>query len=41
MGDAGRKTAAEQFSWASIAAKMENLYTECADDEIRRMGGDV
>ena len=30
MGDAGRKTAAEQFSWTSIAAKMESLYTECA-----------
>jgi glycosyltransferase involved in cell wall biosynthesis len=31
MGDAGRKTAAEQFSWRGVAAEMENLYTECAE----------
>jgi glycosyltransferase involved in cell wall biosynthesis len=31
MGDAGRKTAAEQFSWASVAGKMESLYGECVE----------
>lgn len=35
MGDAGRKTAAEQFSWASVAAKMESLYTECVERSDR------
>jgi glycosyltransferase involved in cell wall biosynthesis len=30
MGEAGRRTAAEQFSWAAIAGKMEQVYQECA-----------
>lgn len=41
MGEAGRKAAVEQFSWARIAAEIENLYRECADDKLKRMGGDV
>ena len=31
MGAAGRQIAMEQFSWAAVAAQMDNLYTECLD----------
>src|SRR5262249_38336989 len=30
MSQAGKHAAVDQFSWASAAAKMENLYVECA-----------
>lgn len=29
MGKAGQRIATEQFSWASLAAEMENLYLSC------------
>lgn len=35
MGDAGRQIAVEQFSWAGVAAKMETLYAECANDRLQ------
>jgi len=31
MGEAGRKTARDHFSWASVATRMESLYTECVE----------
>jgi glycosyltransferase involved in cell wall biosynthesis len=39
MADAGRKIAAEQFSWVSVAAEMEKLYTECVEDRRRALTG--
>ncbi len=30
MGDAGRRAAAERFSWTRIAAEMDELYAQCA-----------
>ena len=31
MGDAGRRTATDQFSWATVAVEMETLYKSCID----------
>jgi starch synthase len=39
MGRAGRRRVEAQFSWASIAARTEQVYTE-AVDEFRRTSGD-
>jgi glycosyltransferase involved in cell wall biosynthesis len=30
MGEAGRRIARQQFSWAALAGQMEQVYQECA-----------
>ncbi|MBK8907414.1 MAG: glycosyltransferase [Rhodospirillales bacterium] len=29
MGEAGRRTAREEFSWSAIAERMERVYMDC------------
>jgi glycosyltransferase involved in cell wall biosynthesis len=40
MSEAGRRIATEQFSWAAIAEKMEQVYQECACERGTRAGAD-
>jgi glycosyltransferase involved in cell wall biosynthesis len=40
MGEAGRRTAREQFSWAAIAEQMERVYRECACERGKSAGTD-
>jgi len=40
MGEAGRRIAREQFSWAAIARKMEQVYQRCACERRSSAGAD-
>jgi len=40
MGEAGRRIARDQFSWAAIARKMEQVYQRCACERRKSAGAD-